>query len=92
MGRYWTTLLTVLFCLFCTMNVKGAATYPSAISTLVQAAFDPVYWLTTFHHMDLSRQVRSRWLRLLPDFLTGQLRLRPAHWRIHSESPISFHG
>ncbi|GBO23503.1 hypothetical protein AVEN_161116-2-1, partial [Araneus ventricosus] len=80
MERYRKVLSVILLCCLSAVSVRGAATYPSAVSTLVQAAFDPVYWLTTFHHMDLSRQVRSRWLRLLPHFLTGRLRLRPAHW------------
>ncbi|CAL1299905.1 unnamed protein product [Larinioides sclopetarius] len=80
MERYRKVLAVILLCCVCAMSVRGAVTYPSAMSTLVQAAFDPVYWLTTFHRMDLSRQVRSRWFRLLPLFLTGRLRFRPAHW------------
>ncbi|GIX79296.1 uncharacterized protein CDAR_290501 [Caerostris darwini] len=79
MKRFPLFLLVSLLCLFVFPHVGGSATYPNAMNILIQAAFDPVYWLTTFHRMDLSRQVRSRWLRLLPQFLTGRLHFRPIY-------------
>ncbi|GIY55410.1 uncharacterized protein CEXT_741501 [Caerostris extrusa] len=80
MKRFPLFLLVSMLCLFFVFStVRSSATYPNTMNILIQAAFDPVYWLTTFHRMDLSRQVRSRWLRLLPQFLTGRLHFRPIY-------------
>ncbi|GFY63362.1 uncharacterized protein TNIN_327071 [Trichonephila inaurata madagascariensis] len=79
MDKYEKVLLIFLLCFVSSATVTGSATYPNAMSTLIQVAFDPVYWLTTFHRMDLSRQVRFRWLRLLPDLIHGRLHLRPIY-------------
>ncbi|GFQ78946.1 uncharacterized protein TNCT_667111 [Trichonephila clavata] len=79
MDKSEAVLLIFLLCFVSSGTVAGSATYPNAVSTMIQVAFDPVYWLTTFHHMDLSRQVRFRWLRLLPDLIHGRLHLRPIY-------------
>ncbi|GFW31041.1 uncharacterized protein TNCV_4523101 [Trichonephila clavipes] len=79
MDKFETVLLIFLLCFVSPATVTGSAMYPNAMSTLIQVAFDPVYWLTTFHRMDLSRQVRFRWLRLLPDLIHGRLHMRPIY-------------
>lgn len=72
--------LVLLFLSYEFCAVKGSATYPDTKSTVFQVLFDPVFWLTTFHSYDVHRQVRSRWIKLLPDMMTGRLRFGRAEW------------
>lgn len=77
----WMVLL-ILCLLLCSVIPKttASATYPSTTSTIFQAVFDPVYWLNTFHSFDVNRQVRARWIKLLPGMITGKLRVGRIQW------------
>ncbi|KAG8196210.1 hypothetical protein JTE90_007935 [Oedothorax gibbosus] len=67
-----------------------SATYPSRANALFQAAFDPVYWLSTFHSWDLGRQVRKRWMKLMPHIVAGRMHLMAnTHYYIKRPSKTS---